>query len=264
MRDMNDQETMVASERQEEILRKVRVDKIVRIKDLATEYGVHEMTVRRDLDQLAERGQLERFHGGARMSEKHAENLSHFLRSTQNTAEKERIARAAFNLIEDGDAIALDGSTSSLALARLLNARKVEAFVTSLDAAEVLAASGTSFVLIGGQFDFNARSFVGAFFNQTLSQLHPDKVFFSAKGYTPEDGFTDANLAQAEVKIALKHTGATMIALLDHTKFGRRSLATVARTEDVDIVVTDEIPSSDVCAAFERADVRLVVVSPAV
>ena len=65
------------------------------------------------------------------------------------------------------------------------------------------------------------------------------------------------------LEFALKHTGATMIALLDHTKFGRRSLATIARSEDVDIVVTDELPSPDVCAAFERADVRLVVVSPA-
>ena len=103
MRDSNDHETtLLASERQEEILRKVRTDNIVRIKDLAAEYGVHEMTVRRDLDQLAERGQLERFHGGARVNEKHAEDLSHFLRSTQNIAEKERIARAAFDLIEWG------------------------------------------------------------------------------------------------------------------------------------------------------------------
>jgi DeoR family fructose operon transcriptional repressor len=260
MKDINDQEsTMVASERQDEILRKVRVDKIVRIKDLAAEYGVHEMTVRRDLDQLAERGQIERFHGGARMSEKRAEILSHFMRSAQNTAEKERIARAAFRLITDGDAIALDGSTSSLALARLLNAVNVEAFVTSLDAAEALASSGTPFVLIGGQFDFVARSFVGAFFQQTISQLHPDKVFFSAKGYTVEDGFTDAHMSLAEVKVSLRQTRATMIALIDHTKFGRRSLATIARTEDVDIVVTDELPSQEICEAFEKADVRLVV-----
>jgi DeoR/GlpR family transcriptional regulator of sugar metabolism len=263
IREENEHEsTMLASERQEDILRKVRLNKILRIKDLAAEYGVHEMTVRRDLDQLAERGQLDRFHGGARLSEKHAEDLSHVLRSTQNILEKERIARAAFDLIQDGDAIALDASTSSLALANLLSARKVEAFVTSLDAADVLAASGTPFVLIGGQFNFSARSFVGGFFQQILSQLHPDKVFFSAKGYTPEDGFTDAHLALAEVKIALRQTGATMIALLDHTKFGRRSLATVARTEEVDIVVTDEMPSDEICEAFEKADVRLVLVPP--
>jgi len=184
IREENEHEsTMLASERQEDILRKVRLNKILRIKDLAAEYGVHEMTVRRDLDQLAERGQLDRFHGGARLSEKHAEDLSHVLRSTQNILEKERIARAAFDLIQDGDAIALDASTSSLALANLLSARKVEAFVTSLDAADVLAASGTPFVLIGGQFNFSARSFVGGFFQQILSHLLLGQGLYSRRWF---------------------------------------------------------------------------------
>jgi DeoR/GlpR family transcriptional regulator of sugar metabolism len=260
MREVNDTEsTMMASERQDELLRKVRLDKIVRIKDLAAEYGVHEMTVRRDLDQLAERGQIERFHGGARINEKRAEELSHFLRSTQNTAEKERIARAAFDLIDDGDVIALDASTSSLALARLLTARSVQAFVTSLDAANVLATSGVPFVLIGGQFNVGARSFYGTFFQQTLDQLHPDKVFFSAKGYTPREGFTDASLELAEAKIAMRATGATMIALVDHSKFGKSSLTTIARTDQVDIVITDQTPPDDIRETFDKTDVRLIV-----
>jgi DeoR family fructose operon transcriptional repressor len=260
MREVNDNEsTMLASERQDELLRKVRLNKIVRIKELAAEYGVHEMTVRRDLDQLAERGQVKRFHGGARINEKQAEELSHFLRSSQNIAEKDRIARAAFELIEDGDAIALDASTSSLALARLLNARSVQAFVTSLDAANVLATSGVPFVLIGGQFNFGARSFYGTFFQQTLDQLHPDKVFISAKGYSLKEGFTDASLELSEAKIALRETGATMVALVDHSKFGKSSLTTIARTDQVDIVVTDRSPSEEIQEEFHRADVRLIV-----
>jgi len=248
-----------SSERQQEILLRVRVDKSVRIKDLAAEYGVHEMTIRRDLDQLAERGQLIRFHGGARINEKRAEELSYYYRSTQNIEAKERIARAAFDLIEEGDAVALDASTTCLALARLLPARKVNAFVTSLDVAEVLAAEEAPFVLIGGEFNVTARSFVGALFQDALARLHPDKVFFSAKGYTPEDGFTDAHLSLAEVKIGLRKTGATMIALIDHSKFGSRSLATVARADEVDIVVTDTEPDSSIREAFERADVRILV-----
>jgi DeoR family transcriptional regulator, fructose operon transcriptional repressor len=254
--------TLLASARQQDILLRVRVDKLVRIKDLAAEYGVHEMTIRRDLDQLAEYGQVERVHGGARINEKRAEELSYFYRSTQNIEAKERIARAAFDLIEDGDAVALDASTSSLALARLLPARQVNAFVTSLDAADVLASAGAPFVLIGGEFNSSARSFAGALFHETLARLHPDKVFFSAKGYTPDDGFTDAHLSLAEVKIGLRRTGAMMIALIDHSKFGSRSLATVARADEVDIVVTDIEPEASIREAFERADVRVLVASP--
>jgi DeoR/GlpR family transcriptional regulator of sugar metabolism len=250
---------LVALERQQEILRRAFVEKVVRIKDLAPEYGVHEMTIRRDLDQLAEQGQLERIHGGARIADKMSEELSHHLRVTHNPEGKERIARAALALISDGDAVALDASTTSLALARLLPARNVQAFVTGLDAAEVLASSGVPFILIGGQFHPPARSFVGSFFHDTISRLHPDKVFLSAKGYSPTAGFTDPHLPEVEAKMRLDRSGGTTIMLLDHTKFGRTAFATIANTHDVDIVITDKEPSEVYQAAFQEADVRLIV-----
>ena len=250
---------LVALERQHEILRSAFVDKIVRIKDLAPEYGVHEMTIRRDLDQLADQGQLERIHGGARIADKMSEELSHHLRVAHNPEGKERIARAALQLISDGDAIAMDASTTVLALARLLRARNVQAFVTGLDAAEVLASLGVPFILVGGQFHAPARSFVGSYFHETISRLHPDKVFLSAKGYTPETGFTDPHLPEVESKMRLDRSGGTTIMLLDHTKFGTRAFATIAATNEVDVVVTDREPSAAYRAAFEEADVRLIV-----
>jgi DeoR family fructose operon transcriptional repressor len=250
---------LVALERQQEILRRAFVDKVVRIKDLAPEYGVHEMTIRRDLDQLADLGQLERIHGGARIADKMSEELSHHLRATHNPEGKERIARAALSLISDGDAVALDASTTVLALARLLRARNVQAFVTGLDAAEVLAISGVPFILIGGEFHPPARSFVGSFFHETISRLHPDKVFLSAKGYTPETGFTDPHLPEVEAKMRLERSGGSTIMLLDHTKFGTRAFATIATTGEVDIVITDREPSAVYRGALEDADVRLIV-----
>ena len=251
--------SMAALERQHEIFRRVLIDKVVRIKDLAPEYGVHEMTIRRDLDQLAEQGQLERFHGGARLLDKTSEELSYNLRAEHNPDGKERIAREALKLIGDGDVVAMDASTSCLALVKLLRARSVQAFITSLDAAEVLASNGVPFVLVGGEFHPPARSFVGAFFYETLSRLHPDKVFLSAKGYTPEAGFTDPHLPEVESKTRLHRCGGMTIMLMDHTKFGRRSLATIVGTHEIDIVVTDREPHASYVKAFEEADVRLIV-----
>jgi DeoR/GlpR family transcriptional regulator of sugar metabolism len=251
--------SLVALERQQEILRRAYVEKVVRIKDLAPEYGVHEMTIRRDLDQLAEQGQLERIHGGARLTDKSSEELAHNLRAGHNPEGKDRMAREALRLISDGDVVALDASTSCLALVRLLRARSIQAFVTSLDAAEVLAGSGVPFVLVGGEFHAPARSFVGSFFYETLSRLHPDKVFLSAKGFTPETGFTDPHLPEVESKTRLHRCGGTTIMLLDHTKFGRRSLATIAGAHEIDVVITDREPAPIYRAAFEEADVRLIV-----
>ena len=250
------------SGRQQDILRRAVLERIVRIKDLAAEFGVHEMTVRRDLDALCEAGKLSRVHGGARLLERTSEELSHQLRAGQNVEAKERIARAALALIQDGDTVALDASTTCLALARLLpslQGRGVQAIACSLDCAEVLAAGGVPFLLVGGSFHAPARSFVGAFFAEALGRLHPDRVFFSAKAYTPETGFTDPHLPEVGAKQALIRSGAVAAALLDSSKVGRRALATIATHADIDVLVTDTLPGEQIVSELEADDIRLIV-----
>ena len=249
----------VGSERQHLILRRALAERVVKIKDLAAELGVHEMTIRRDLDQLAEQGLLERVHGGARILEKTSEEIAHQLRAITNTEAKDQLARAALDLIEDGDVVALDASTTALALARILHARNVTAIITGLDAANAVAQNGVPFLMVGGNFHAPARSFVGAFFMDTMAKLHPDKVFFSAKAFSPGTGFTDAHLPEVGAKQALIRSGGTRIALLDASKFERRALATVATLDQVDVVITNRPPPAETRAALDAADIRLVV-----
>ncbi len=253
----------LAPARQQEILRRALAAKLVRVKDLASDFGVHEMTVRRDLETLAEQGMLERVHGGARLRERMSEELSHQLRAARNTEAKARIARAALALVEDGDTVALDASTTALALARILHARKVAAIVSGLDAAEELAQSGVPFELVGGTFNARARSFVGVLFAEAMARLHPDKVFFSAKGFAAEAGFTDPHLPEVGAKQALLGSGGMNIALLDASKFGRRALATIVPAGEIDVLVTDGVPPEEVRSALAAADIRLIVADAA-
>ncbi|GGR03323.1 DeoR/GlpR family DNA-binding transcription regulator [Deinococcus ruber] len=245
--------------RQQDILRRALTDKVVRIKDLAAEFGVHEMTVRRDLDALCEQGKLLRVHGGAQLLDKTSEELSQSMRAAQNVDAKERIARAALALIQDGDTVALDASTTSLALARLLPARRVQAITCSLDAANVLAAGGVPFLMVGGNFHVPARSFVGAFFLDTMQRLHPDLVFFSAKGYTPDTGFTDPHLPEVGAKQALVRSGSSVVALLDSSKVGRRALATIATHADINTLITDQPLPSELHTRLENDDIQVIV-----
>ncbi|MFC4454177.1 DeoR/GlpR family DNA-binding transcription regulator [Deinococcus sonorensis] len=247
------------SGRQQDILRRALRDRVVRVKDLAAEFGVHEMTVRRDLDALCEQGKLERVHGGARLPERGSEELSHQLRAGQHVEAKERIARAALALIQDGDTVALDASTTSLALARLLPSKQVQAIACSLDTANVLAAGGVPFLLVGGNFHVPARSFVGAFFMDTMSRLHPDRVFFSAKAYTPETGFTDPHLPEVGAKQTLIRSGGSAVALLDSSKLGRRALATIATHADIQTFITETEPPEAIRAQLEADDIQLIV-----
>ena len=238
---------------------RVLSQRVVRIKDLAIEFSVSEMTIRRELDHLAELGQIERIHGGARLCHHAAEEASYQHRSLVQAAAKELMALAALELIQNGDSVGLDASTSALALARILPVRRVQAILTGLDSVEAVMNSTVDFFVCGGFFHAKARSFVGAAAIEALDRLHPDKVFFSTGGFTLEDGFTDPNPQEADTKRALLKGGALKVALVDHTKFGRRALASTAKLDEVDVLITDRQPSSEFRIALEKEDVRLIV-----
>jgi DeoR family fructose operon transcriptional repressor len=245
--------------RQAEILRRAVNAPMLRVRDLASEFGVHDMTIRRDFDALSEQGLMERVRGGARLRERMSEELNHQLRAGRHTEAKSAIARAAVALIDDGDTIAFDASTTALHLVRLMSGRAVSAIVSSLDAAAILAAAGTDFVLIGGTFHAEARSFTGVLFEDAMARLHPDKLFFSTKGFHAALGLTDSHLPEVGAKRAMLRSGATAIGLIDSSKFGRRALATIATLTELDIIVTDVMPSESDRAALDAADIRLIV-----
>ncbi len=252
-------ETWVPLERHQQILSLALSQRVIRIKEVASLLGVHEMTVRRDVDALVEQGLLERIHGGARLPQKASEEVSQVLRASQHLGEKLGLARAALEFIARGDTVATDASTTVLSLVRLLAGREVKVVATGLDAANALSVSSIPFTLAAGDFHAPARSFVGPLVMNTLRKLHPDTVFFSAKGFTLEGGFTDPYLAEVETKEQLIRSSRQVVALLDHSKFGRTALYTIAEIGEVDVLITDKEPALEVRLALEDAGVQLVV-----
>jgi DeoR family transcriptional regulator, fructose operon transcriptional repressor len=246
-------------ERHQHILEYAIKNGVARTKELALEFGVHEMTVRRDMEFLEQQGMLKRVHGGARIVKEASEEVAYSLRAAQRTLEKQRIARAALELIQDGDTIAIDSSTTGLALVRMLAARHIHALITGLDAANILASNGVPFTLMGGLYHSPARSFVGSVFSAGLKRFHPDKVFFSSKGFTPQHGFTDAHLPEVEAKELLIEASAQKIALLDGSKFGSRAANQIIAMEAVDMIITEKQPDAETRAALKKAGVKIIL-----
>lgn len=249
----------VPAERHQRILRLAFSKNIVRIKDLARTLGVHEMTIRRDLDTLAGEGLLQRVHGGARLTQQAGAEVAYTLRSAQQVDAKLRLARAALTLIEAGDVVGFDASTTALTLAQQLGGVPVQAVVTGLDIANALAAAKVPFTLIGGTFHERARSFVGSMVTQSLSRLHLDTVFFSAKGLSVKAGFTDAHLPEVEVKERLIATGSKVVALIDSSKLGFEAFSQIVTLEQIDVLITDIEPPAELKEALGVADIRLIV-----
>ena len=230
---------LLPAERQQRIRDLVNTQGTLRIADLAERLGVSEMTIRRDFEALADAGHLARTFGGAVATEQTAFESSYNDRMLKHAAEKAALARYAASLVKDGDTVALDTSTTCLALARELAKRPVMVVTNGLDSAQELRAGSAQVILTGGYLRQVAGSFVGPLALQTLQDLRLDHAFVSAKGLELPGGLMDSDIDEAEVKRTMLNCAAQRTALIDSSKFGHRALARVAGLDALDLIITD-------------------------
>jgi DeoR family transcriptional regulator, fructose operon transcriptional repressor len=250
-------------ERQQAIAALVTERGRVAVAAVAEEFGVTTETVRRDLAVLERSGLLRRVHGGAvpagtltlvepGLGERHG---------TRSEA-KRAIAMAAVDLLPRSDgSIALDGGTTTAALADLLPAdRRLLAVTGSVPiAARLAATSGIHLHLLGGRVRGVTQCAVGEATVQALADLRVDVAFLGANGISSRHGFTTPDEAEASVKRALVRAGQRVIVLADSSKLDREHLVRFAALDDVDVLVTDTEADPGIVAELEKADIEVVL-----
>jgi len=212
--------------------------------ELAARLGVSTMTVRRDVERLAEAGLLIKALRGARRAESGPSLLETDLRArlTANLAEKRAIAQAAADRVRPGQTLFLDGGTTCLELAKVLDqhARGVTIVTNSILVCLHLGRHGRNTVLCpGGQYDPVSASLYGPEAEAALARLYPDVAFLSTKGFVPAEGTFESAAHLFRPKQVVARQAAQVVLLVDHTKFGQRALAQVLSTDQIHTVVTD-------------------------
>lgn len=234
---------MLAAERHNKIVEEVQSRGAVRVIELAQTLGVSDMTIRRDLDHLAERGLLAKVHGGATRMSPSTDEPGFDAKSVRQQAEKEAIAKAAAELVTPGMAVGLSAGTTTWALAHHLREIDGLTVVTnSMRIADVLHASttgGQTVVLTGG-VRTPSDALVGPIAVSALAQLHLDVVFLGVHGMSGDTGFTTPNLLEADTDRALVAAGRRLVVLADHTKWGTVGISTIAQLADADVLITDD------------------------
>jgi DeoR/GlpR family transcriptional regulator of sugar metabolism len=235
--------TVLAQQRQQAILDLVHQHGGVRVSELVRLFNVSDMTIRRDLEALAERGLVDKVHGGATgMSAGSTEEPGFAAKSVRQQAEKEAIARKAAELVQPGTAVALSAGTTTWALARVLTEVPGLTVVTnSLPVAEVLHRSGRDdqTVVLTGGVRTPSDALVGPVAVSAIRSLNVDLLLMGVHGFTTHAGFTTPNLLEAETDRALVGAARRLVVLADHTKWGVIGISTIARLRDADILVTD-------------------------
>lgn len=235
--------------RRQRILQLARAEGSVRVADLSRRFKVTPETIRREINRLAGLGQLERVHGGAMLPVADAEEpFPH--RLSRQSAAKDAIGRAAAELVADGDVIALDASTTALALGRALAARGAANVVVVTNGAELPLllgpVTGITLLCLGGAMRWRSRGYGGPLAVAAMARYRVRKAFISCQGLTLEAGPSEGSEEEAQVKVAMMRAADETILLLDHTKWGRNALVPLCGMERIGRIVTDrEAPAAD-------------------
>ena len=257
----------LARQRQALILEQVREHGAVRVADLVETLGVSDMTIRRDLELLHERGLLEKVHGGAAAIEGSSLFEPGFtVKSSLMLSEKAAIAAAAASLVAPGTAIAISAGTTTFALGRgLVDVPGLTVLTNSVPVADALYRDGRpdQTVILSGGVRTPSDALVGPFAVEVIRSLHVDMVFMGTHGIDPRSGFTTPNILEAETNRALIESGRRLVVMADHTKWGIVGISSVARLEDADTIITDSALEPSAQGQLAAAVRRLILVDVA-
>ena len=252
---------MDASQRLSELVDALRRDGRVDVAMAAAEFGTAELTIRRDLDVLVERGVARRVRGGAVNLLMRGEELPFAMRAIEANASKRRIAAKVAELIADGEAVGLDsGSTvAETALALVQAGRRLTVMPLSLHAANALTGSASVRLMMpGGETRPGELAMVGPLALASIAALRFDTVVLGCCGISPEGHVMAHDLGDAAVKQALLASARRSVLAVDGSKFGQAALAVVCELTAVDVVVTDDGAPAQAVTALESAGVQVL------
>lgn len=234
---------MLARQRQDEILAQVSRHGAVKVTDLCAALRVSDMTIRRDLKELVERGLVERVHGGVALPRADAGHEPGFdAKSTRELDAKYAIAKAAARLVRPDTCIGISGGTTTHVFAgELLDIPGLTVVTNSLPVADRFHEGGRpdqTVLLTGGQRT-PSMALVGPLTVSTLERLHMDMLFLGTHGLDIESGLTCPNLLEAQTNQAMAKASRRVVVLADHTKWGITAIASTLKLSEIDIVVTD-------------------------
>ncbi|MFN8631533.1 MAG: DeoR/GlpR family DNA-binding transcription regulator [Chloroflexota bacterium] len=254
-----------AEERQHQIGRLVAERGRVRVGDLAAQFRVSGVTIRKDLAELERQGRVVRTHGGAVSPAGAGLERAFDVRERLQRAEKDAIGRAAAALVSDGESIALDASTTAFAMAKALRAQRDWLHLTVITnglriALELAGAPGITVLMPGGFIRPEALSLVGPMGEGLLARVNVQRAFLGATGFSVDAGLCDGTEEEAQIKRLLVAAASETIGLADHTKWGRTSLATFCATSALSAVITDAPAPPSMLEQLGAAGVRVVAV----
>jgi DeoR/GlpR family transcriptional regulator of sugar metabolism len=251
---------MLAFERREKILYELQINKKVFVGDLARQFKVSPETIRRDLEKLEQDGIVTKSYGGARLNSHTNEDLPYKTRHAANLKAKIRISRHISALIGENTTIMADsGSTVFEALKELGRAKShITVITNSVMALTELSSSELTMISTGGNLRKHSGSLVGSTAAAAIRRYNVDVAVLSCKALSMQNGITDSNQPESDIKTVMVQQAAKVILLADQTKFNETAFIRLFPFKNIDCLVTDKKPDKKWLRFLGENNVRVI------
>lgn len=233
-----------APQRRRHILDRLHASGFLSVQGIATDLGVSDMTVRRDLRRLETAGEVVMVHGGVRLPHAHLRSTEFVTRSQSQAEEKQRIARHVARSLRDDDVIAVDAGTTTYPIAHELPPTYTGAVIThSVPVIHALLRRPEVHVVgLGGDLHPTSQAFVGPLAVEAAERMRVRTFFLAASAIDDRGVYVEAD-AERPTKVALMEAADEVVLLADHTKFERAAPVLLSKLDRIDRLITDAMPS---------------------
>ena len=245
--------SMNTTQRRYEIYEKLKKDKTVQVNELANQYCVSLMTIRRDLDILENQGLATKSYGGATLNESISAEPAFEIKEGMSQSDKKDIAIFASTLIQDGDSIYLDCGTTCLELFKRIHHKKITIFTNFWKILQYVDRNTKAKIIMApGTYNPITQAALSESTIQFFQNYYIDKAFISVLGIDLDYGVSIPSMSDALVKKAILDSSNKKICLVDHTKFNKKYMSKIANVDDFDMVITDKQLKDD----FHRENIK--------
>ncbi len=255
---------LLPAERQQRILEILREEFTIRSSNLSELLRVSEMTIRRDLDALEQRGLMERTHGGAVFRQERVAGKFHYWNSiNDNPAQKRRIAQKAASMIKPNEIIYIgEGTTASMVVRFMESSMPFKIFTNNLGVISEwkLENMNAELVLLPGTYNPTTHALSGSLTIEMITRINATKVFLGADGLSLSAGMSTQDLEIAVIERSMiQHTHGQVVVMADHQKFGLAAEMSIAPLKHIDVLITNRTIPSDFKKALNKMGVQAVI-----
>lgn len=245
-------------QRRSSILEQIKLSGSAKVEQIAEKYNISPLTVRRDFDALEKMGLLRRYHGGAIYDKADSPAQDG---SASILLLKHSIAKKAAELVEDGDTIFINTSSTALLVLKYITAEQVTVITNNGNALFKDKKDDTILIFTGGEVRLPKVAMVGEFSTNNLSNVHANKCFIGCAGISVEQGITSIVLQEAAInELMIRNTNGEKIILCDHRKFGRSQSFRICGISDVTKIITDTQLDDRTIESFRKFQTPIIQV----